>query len=155
MLSVHFTLLKWMEWQHGFVKERSYETQLVLTHRQWSTTLDEGHQVDVSFLDFCEAFDRVSHPLLLQKLSSFSFTMVWKLFEPSPTEGVVLDGVTSSFGQKSHLESQKLSWQPNDAITYFTCSSISRHWELFFQNRSQELFPPIAASMFVKFKRNL
>ena len=65
-----------MEWQHGFVKERSYETQLVLTHRQWSTTLDEGHQVDVSFLDFCEAFDRVSHPLLLQKLSSFSFTMV-------------------------------------------------------------------------------
>ena len=41
--------------------------------------------------------------------------------------------------------------QRNDAITYFTCSSISRHWELFFKNRSRELFPPIAASMFVKF----
>ena len=40
--------------------------------------------------------------------------------------------------------------QRNDAITYFTCSSISRHWELFFKNRSRELFPPIAASMFVK-----
>ena len=49
----------------------------------------------------------------------------------------------------------ELSWQRNDAITYFTCSSMSRHWELFFQNRSQELFPPMAASMFVKFKRNL
>ena len=49
----------------------------------------------------------------------------------------------------------ELSQQRNDAITYFTCSSISRHWELFFQNRSRELFPPIAASMFVKFKRNL
>ena len=34
----------------------------------------------------------------------------------------------------------ELSYKRNDAITYFTCSSISRHWELFFQNRSQELF---------------
>ena len=49
----------------------------------------------------------------------------------------------------------ELSQQRNDAITYFTCSSISPHWQLFFQNRSQELFPPIATSMFVKFKRNL
>ena len=45
----------------------------------------------------------------------------------------------------------ELSQQRNDAITYFTCSSISRHWELFFQNRSQTLFPKIVASMFVKF----
>ena len=37
----------------------------------------------------------------------------------------------------------------------FTCSSISRHWELFFPNRLLELLPTIAASMFVKFKRNL
>ena len=32
---------------------------------------------------------------------------------------------------------------------------ISRHRELLFQNRSRELFPPIAAPMIVKFKRNL
>ena len=44
---------------------------------------------------------------------------------------------------------------PNDAIAYFTCSSISRHWELFFEKHSRELFPLITASMFVKFKRNL
>ena len=49
----------------------------------------------------------------------------------------------------------ELSWQRNDAITYFTCSSISRHWELFFQNRLVELFPTIVTLMFVKFKRNL
>ena len=30
----------------------------------------------------------------------------------------------------------ELSWQRNNAIIYFTCSRISRHWELFFQNRS-------------------
>ena len=44
----------------------------------------------------------------------------------------------------------ELSWQRNDAITYF-----SRHWELFFQNRLRELFLPIEASMFVKFKQYL
>ena len=49
----------------------------------------------------------------------------------------------------------ELPQQRNYAITYFTCSSISRHWELFFQNRLLELLPTIAASMFVKFKRNL
>ena len=49
----------------------------------------------------------------------------------------------------------ELSLQRNDAITYFTYSSLSRYWELFFENQSRELFPPIAASMFVKFKRDL
>ena len=47
----------------------------------------------------------------------------------------------------------ELSQQRNDAITYYTYSNIS-HWELFLQNRSGELFPPIVASMFVKLKRN-
>ena len=42
----------------------------------------------------------------------------------------------------------ELSWQRNDAIIYFTCSSISRHWELFFQNRSRELFPPTERSWY-------
>ena len=37
----------------------------------------------------------------------------------------------------------------------FYLQLISRHRELLFQNRSRELFPPIAAPMIVKFKRNL
>ena len=49
----------------------------------------------------------------------------------------------------------ELSSQQNDAITYFTRSIISRHWELFFQNLSRKRgFSPIAASMFMKIKRN-
>ena len=48
----------------------------------------------------------------------------------------------------------ELSQQRNDAIIYFTCSIISRHWKLFFQNHLWELFPPMVASMFMKFKRN-
>ena len=38
----------------------------------------------------------------------------------------------------------ELSQQRNDAITYLTCNRISRHWELFFQDRSRERFSPIA-----------
>ena len=49
----------------------------------------------------------------------------------------------------------ELQQQRNDAIVHFTCSNISRRWELFLQNRSRELFHPIVASMFAKLKRNL
>ena len=49
----------------------------------------------------------------------------------------------------------ELSKQINYAITYFTCSRISWHWKLLFENRSQELFSPIAASMSEKFRQNL
>ena len=48
----------------------------------------------------------------------------------------------------------ELSYQRNDAIVYFTCSNIFRHWEQFLQNRSRKLFPQIVASMFVKLNRN-
>ena len=32
-------------------------------------------------------------------------------------------------------------------------AAISPHWDLFFQNRLPELFPPTAASMFVQFRQ--
>ena len=50
--------------------------ELVLTHHQWAKALDEGRQVDVAFLDFSKAFDRVSHPVLLQKLCGFGINGV-------------------------------------------------------------------------------
>ena len=41
----------------------------------------------------------------------------------------------------------ELSQQRNDAITYFTCRIISRHWELFFQNlRTQKLRTDLQSS---------
>ena len=57
-----------LEWQHGFVKGKSCGSQLVLTHHQWVSALDEGRQVDVAFLDFSKAFDRVNHSILLRNL---------------------------------------------------------------------------------------
>ena len=47
----------------------------------------------------------------------------------------------------------ELSWQGNDNITCFTCSSISWDGELFFENCSRELFPLIVALMFGKCKQ--
>ena len=89
------------EWQHGFVKGRSCETQLVLTHHQWTRVLDEGRQVDVAFLDFSNAFDRVSHSVLLKKLCGFGISgsiLQWcESYLSEQQQRVVLEGVSSSW----------------------------------------------------------
>ena len=89
------------EWQHGFVKGRSCETQLVLTHHHWAKALDEGRQVDVAFLDFSKAFDRVSHLVLLQKLCGFGISgsiLQWcESYLSQRQQRVVLEGVSSSW----------------------------------------------------------
>ena len=88
------------EWHHGFVKGKSWETQLVLTHHQWVTALDKGPQVDVAFLDFSKDFDRVNHSILLQKLCSFGisgFLLQWcESYLSNRLQRTVLDGVSST-----------------------------------------------------------
>ena len=88
------------EWQHGFVKGRSTATQLILTHHEWAKALDEGHQVDVVFLDFSKAFDRVSHQALLHKLCNFGISgelLKWcQDYLSNRRQRVVIDGYSSS-----------------------------------------------------------
>lgn len=55
-------------YQHGFRKNMSTVTQLVTTVHHFSAVLDESGQVDVVFLDFSKAFDKVPHEKLLYKL---------------------------------------------------------------------------------------
>ena len=54
--------------QHGFLAGRSCTTQLLEFLEDITTALDQGDDVDVIYLDFCKAFDKVPHQRLLKKL---------------------------------------------------------------------------------------
>ncbi len=56
--------------QHGFLPRRSFlvESNLILQKERVTRLLDEGHTVDLVYLDF--AFDPVNHRILLAKLNS-------------------------------------------------------------------------------------
>ena len=56
--------------QHGFVPHRSCLTNLLEYLETVTALLDEGHSVDVFYLDFSKAFDRVPHQRLLAKLKA-------------------------------------------------------------------------------------
>ena len=49
------------EFQHGFHKQRSCETQLLLTIHDFTSSLEAGNQLDAIVLDFSKAFHRVPH----------------------------------------------------------------------------------------------
>ena len=59
--------------QHGFVSQRSTTTNLLCITQFLSEVMDEGGQVDVIYMDFSKAFDRLDHGVLLTKLVSFGF----------------------------------------------------------------------------------
>jgi len=54
--------------QHGFVKGTSCLTNLLEFFEEVTRKLDKGEPVDVIYLDFKEAFDKVPHRRLLNKL---------------------------------------------------------------------------------------
>lgn len=55
--------------QHGFFTGRSTSTNLVSFTNYAVDTIESGAQLDVIYTDFSKAFDRISHKLLLRKLS--------------------------------------------------------------------------------------
>ena len=57
--------------QHGFVRGRSCQTNIMLCLEKWTGILDEGMSVDVAYFDYAKAFDKVSHRLLKLKLKSY------------------------------------------------------------------------------------
>jgi hypothetical protein len=54
--------------QHGFRKDRSCETQLFEFVDDISKNLQDGRQTDILIMDLGEAFDKVNHSPLIQKL---------------------------------------------------------------------------------------
>ena len=57
--------------QHGFLKRHSTSTNLLETTNDWSIALSNRLSVTIAYIDFKSAFDRISHPKLLLKLSSY------------------------------------------------------------------------------------
>ena len=51
--------------QHGFCANHSCATQLINVLDQWTLALDSGNSVDIIYLDFQKAFDRVPHARLM------------------------------------------------------------------------------------------
>ena len=56
--------------QHGFSKGRSCLTNLLVFMEEITHSLDEGNSVDVIYLDFAKAFDKVPYRRLFSKLRS-------------------------------------------------------------------------------------
>ena len=51
--------------QHGFLKGRSTNSQLLEIMNKWTLACDDNIQIDCIYLDFQKAFDSVSHKLLI------------------------------------------------------------------------------------------
>ena len=58
------------ESQHGFVRKKSCLTNLLVFMEEVTNYLDSGYPVDVIYLDFQKAFDKVPHQRLLMKLAA-------------------------------------------------------------------------------------
>jgi hypothetical protein len=56
--------------QHGFVKGRSCLTNLLGFFKDITAMVDKGEPVDVIYLDFQKAFDKVPHRRLMRKVSA-------------------------------------------------------------------------------------
>lgn len=56
--------------QHGFVQGRSCLTNLLDCFEQVYSHMDEGSPVDIIYLDFAKAFDKVPHKRLMKKLDA-------------------------------------------------------------------------------------
>ena len=57
--------------QHGFVKGRSCQTNILLCLERWTEMVDQNMGVDVAYFDYAKAFDKVSHRLLILKLKAY------------------------------------------------------------------------------------
>ena len=85
--------------QHGFRKGLSCNTQLASTMDEIGSAVDKGHSVHAVVLDFAKAFDKVSHELLILKLSDLNIEPLllrWVAnFLSNRTQAVVVSGESS------------------------------------------------------------
>ena len=100
MMWTRVSLLKFNNNQHGFRNGRSCISQLLNHYNKILENLEKGHEIDVIYLDFAKAFDKVHHGLLLQKLQNIGITgklKHWiKEFLCSRKQYVAVEGAVSN-----------------------------------------------------------
>jgi len=57
--------------QHGFIKGKYTCTNLLEALNDWTLAVQNRHGVCVAYIDFCKAFDTVSHEKLFRCLYSY------------------------------------------------------------------------------------
>ena len=87
--------------QHGFRKKRSCMTQLLSHIEEIYRALNKDNEVDVIYLDFAKAFDKVDHRVLLAKLERYGVNgraLAWiREFLLNRKQTVVVEGQKSSY----------------------------------------------------------
>ncbi|PKU32883.1 protein hook hypothetical protein [Limosa lapponica baueri] len=80
--------------QHGFMKEKSYLTNLITFYSEVTSLMDEGQAISVVFLYFSKAFDIVSLNILVETLTKYRLEKWATQLESSLAEkdlGVLVD----------------------------------------------------------------
>ena len=89
--------------QHGFRKNRSCETQLIVAINDFAKSLNNGEQMDSILMDFSKAFDVVCHRKLVLKLGHYGIqgkTLKWvENFLKNRTQRVVVEGKSSDIAK--------------------------------------------------------
>ena len=86
--------------QHGFRRNLSCESQLILLYHDVMSSIDKKKSVDLAFIDFSKAFDKVPHNHLLNKLKTYNLdqnVLRWiKAFLSNRTQRVMVNNYYSN-----------------------------------------------------------
>ena len=61
-------------YQSGFLPNHSTVTQLCFLIHEWQTAVDDGENVQATFLDLSKAYDRLSIPGMISKIATLGFS---------------------------------------------------------------------------------
>ena len=88
--------------QHGFMAGKSTLSNLLEYLEELTSLVDQGHSVDVIYLDFAKAFDKVPHLRLIRKCEGLGIQgkiLLWiQNWLSDRKQRVILNGMSSSWG---------------------------------------------------------